>query len=98
MKENKHNNFTEYEKAINFLKNGCNCGCSNKIPEEKFAEMREAFQALSKLEQDIFLMAQLKVMDGGIISNLKRKLDLIKELFIIGIIIHYFVRKHILIC
>ena len=60
--------------------------------------MQEAFQALFKSEQDIFLMAQLKVMDGGIISNLKRKLDLIKELFIIGIIIHYFVRKHILIC
>jgi len=33
--------------------------------------MREAFQALSKLEQDIFLMAQLKVMDGGTISNSK---------------------------
>jgi hypothetical protein len=31
--------------------------------------MREAFQALSKSEQDIFLMAQLKVMDGGIISK-----------------------------
>ena len=40
---NKHNDFTEYEKAINFLKNGCNCGCSNKISKEKFAEMREAF-------------------------------------------------------
>jgi hypothetical protein len=36
-------NFTEYEKAINFLKNGCNCGCSNKISKEKFAEIREAF-------------------------------------------------------
>jgi hypothetical protein len=68
---NKHN-FTEYEKAINFLKNSCNCGCSNKIPKEKFAEMRESFQALSKSKQDIFLMAQLKVMDGGIISSSKR--------------------------
>ena len=66
---NKHNDFTEYEKAINFLQNGCNCGCSNKIPKEKFAEMREAFQALSKSEQDMFLIAQLKVIDGGIISN-----------------------------
>ena len=71
MKCNMNNNFTEYEKAINFLKNGCNCGCSNKIPKEKFAEMWEDFQALSKSEQDIFLMAQLKVMNGGIISNSK---------------------------
>ena len=72
---NKHN-FTEYEKAINFLKNGCNCSCSNKISKEKFAEMREAFQALSKSEQDIFLMAQLKAMYGGSISTsrcLKKK-------------------------
>ena len=68
---NKHN-CTEYEKAINFLKNSCNCGCSNKIPKENFAEIREAFQALSRSEQDIFLMAQLKVMDGGIISSTKR--------------------------
>jgi hypothetical protein len=83
---NKHNNFTEYEKAINFLKNGCNCGCSNKIPKEKFAEMREDFQALSKSEQDIFLMAQLKVMiDGGIIisnsKRLKRKIRSNKRTF-----------------
>ena len=45
-----NNNFTEYEKAINFLKNGCNCVCSNKIPKEKFAKMWEAIQALSKSE------------------------------------------------
>ena len=80
---NKHN-FTEYEKAINFLKNSCNCGCSNKIPKEKFAEMREAFQALSRSEQDIFLMAQLKVMDGGTISNsrrLKKKIHTNKRTF-----------------
>ena len=31
--------------------------------------MQEAFQALSKSEQDMFLIAQLKVIDGGIISN-----------------------------
>ena len=55
MKCNINNNFTEYEKAINFLKNSCNCSL-NKISKEKFAEMREAFQALFKLEQDIFLM------------------------------------------
>lgn len=53
---NEYNNFTECEKAINFLKDGCDYGCSNKIPKEKFAEMQEAFQALFKLEQDIFLM------------------------------------------
>ena len=59
---------TEYEKAIEFLKVGCGCGCSSKVPKEAFAEMREAFQAFSKSEQDIFLMAQLKAMDGGSIS------------------------------
>jgi len=72
MKENKHNNFTEYEKAINFLKNECNCGCSSKIPKEEFAELRENFQALTKPEQDIFLMAQLKSMDGGVINTSRR--------------------------
>ena len=66
------NNLSEYEKAINFLKVGCSCGCSDIIPKEEFAEMREAFQALSKSKQDIFLMAQLKVMDGGTISNSRR--------------------------
>jgi len=79
-----NNNFTEYEKAINFLKNGCNCGCSNKIPKEKFAEIREDFQALSKSEQDIFLMAQLKVIVGGITSSskhLKRKIRSNKRTF-----------------
>jgi hypothetical protein len=67
---------TEYEKAIEFLKVGCGCGCSSKVPKEVFAEMCEAFQALSKSEQDIFLMAQLKAMDGGSISascRLKKK-------------------------
>jgi len=38
------------------------------IPREKFAELREAFQALSTSEQDIFLMAQLKAMNGGEIT------------------------------
>ena len=72
MKENKHNNFTEYEKAINFLKNGCNCGCSNKIPKEEFSELRENFQALTKPKQDIFLMAQLRSMDGEAINTSQR--------------------------
>ena len=71
-----HNGSNEYEKAINFLEKGCKCGCSSRIPKEQFAELRESFQALSKVEQDIFLMAQLKAMDGGSIStsgHLKRK-------------------------
>src|SRR3954471_11042521 len=67
---------TEYEKAIEFLKIGCGCGCSSKVPKEAFAEMCEAFQALSKPKQDIFLIAQLRAMDGGSISashHLKKK-------------------------
>ena len=71
-----HNGSNEYEKAINFLEKGCKCGCSSRIPKEQFAELRESFQALSKVEQDIFLMAQLKAMDGGSISTsrcLKKK-------------------------
>ena len=48
-------------------------GCSAKVPKEAFAELQEAFQALSKPEQDIFLMAQLKAMDGGAI-NIGRRL------------------------
>ena len=46
------------KKAIHFLEIGCDCGCSKIIPRV-FAELREAFQALSRSEQDIFLMAQL---------------------------------------
>jgi hypothetical protein len=67
---------TEYKKAIEFLKVGCDCDCFSKVPMEAFAETCEAFQALSKSEQDIFLMAQLKAMDGGSISisrHLKKK-------------------------
>ena len=57
MKNNKNDGFTQYEQAINFLEKGCHCGCSAKVPKEHFAELREAFQALSKSEQDAFLMA-----------------------------------------
>jgi hypothetical protein len=39
---------TEYEKAIEFLKVGCSCNCSSKVPKEAFAEMREAFQARTR--------------------------------------------------
>ena len=60
MLNNEYSASTEYEKAIRFLEIGCNCGCSKMIPRERFAELREAFQALYKSEQDIFLMAQLK--------------------------------------
>lgn len=67
MKETyKHNNnFKEYEKALQFLEKGCKCGCSNKIPKERFAQLREQFQKLSKPEQDSFLMAQLLALDEG---------------------------------
>src|SRR5205085_10520645 len=62
-------NLTEYEKTLYFLELGCNCGCSSKVPKEAFAEMREAFQAIFKSEQDIFLMGQLKAMDGGVTNT-----------------------------
>jgi hypothetical protein len=63
----------EYQKALHFLEEGCGCGCSAKVPKKDFAELREAFQALTKTEQDIFLMAQLKSMDGGV-TNASRRL------------------------
>ena len=66
---NKYNGSNEYQKAIEFLEKGCNCSCSSRIPKEQFAELRESFQALSKSEQDIFLMAQLKAMDNGSTST-----------------------------
>ena len=59
----------EYEKALHFLEAGCGCGCSTKMPKEEFAELQEDFQALTKFEQDIFLMAQLRSMDGGATST-----------------------------
>jgi len=69
MKNNEYNGFTEYEKALEI---GCKCGCSKMIAREKFAELRESFQALSRSEQDIFLMAQLKAMNGGEITASRR--------------------------
>ncbi|KAG9293162.1 hypothetical protein G9A89_010499 [Geosiphon pyriformis] len=68
IKNNEYNGSTEYEKAICFLEMGCNCGCSKMIPRERFAELREAFQALSRSGQDILLMAQLRAMNGGEIT------------------------------
>ena len=72
MKNNKNNGPTKYEQAIHFLEKGCVCGCSAKVLKESFGELREAFQALSKPEQDSFLMAQIKAMDGGSISTSRR--------------------------
>jgi hypothetical protein len=71
-KSNKYDGSNEYEKAIDFLEKGCDCGCSSRIPKEGFAELRESFQALSKMEHDIFLMAQLKAMDGESTSTSRR--------------------------
>ena len=76
---------------------GCNCGCSKKISREEFA-VREAFQALSRSEKDIFLMAQLKAMNGGEITasrRLKKKTRINKRT---EIVIRHFVKKRILIC
>ncbi|CAG8850623.1 845_t:CDS:2, partial [Racocetra persica] len=55
------NNFkgSEYQKALQFLERGCECGCSKQLPKEKFAELRAGFQKLSKTEQDAFVMANL---------------------------------------
>ena len=65
-KSNKYNGSNEYQKTIGFLEKGW------RISKEQFAELRESFQALTKPEQDIFLMAQLKAMDGGLISTSRR--------------------------
>ena len=59
-------------KKLHFLEQGCGCSCYGKVPREAFAKLREAFQALSKTEQDIFLMAQLKSMDGGVTKTSQR--------------------------
>ncbi len=63
MKNSEYNSSTEFEKAIHFLEAGC-CGCSTKVPKESFAELHETFQALFRPKQDIFVMAQLKAIDG----------------------------------
>ena len=41
---NKYNGSNEYQKAIDFLKKGCKCGCSSRIPKEEFAELRNPFK------------------------------------------------------
>jgi len=61
-----NNNFKEeYKKAIQFLKKGCKCGCSKKVPKEKFAKRRAEFQSLPKIGQDIYVMADLNSMNEG---------------------------------
>jgi len=72
MKNYNYNGSIEYEKAMHFLETGCKCGCSKIILTEGFAKLCEAFQALSRSEQDIFLMAQLKAMNGGEITASRR--------------------------
>ena len=67
-----NNNFTEYQKAIQFLEKGCKCSCSAMLPKEKFAKQRANFQFLSKKTKEIFLMAQLLLMDEGEITTSSR--------------------------
>ena len=43
MKSNNYNGSNEYQKAIDFLKKGCDCSCSPRILKEQFAELRESF-------------------------------------------------------
>ncbi len=81
---NNYNSSNKYEKAINFLEKGCKCGCSSRIPKEKFAELRKSFQAFFKVKQNIFLIVQLKIMNGGSIStsrHLKKKTRSSKRTF-----------------
>ena len=68
------NNFSdsEYNKAIQFLEKGCKCGCSAMLPREKFAKQRASFKFLSKEIREIFLMAQLLLMDEGEITTSSR--------------------------
>jgi hypothetical protein len=67
-----NNNFSEYEKALQFLEKGCKCGCSKKVPPQKFAQLRSDFQNLSKVEQDVSVMTQLRFMEEGEITTSSR--------------------------
>ena len=67
-----NNNFSEYGKALQFLERGCSCGCFSQLPKERFAQLREQFQNLSKVEQDSFLMAQLINTNEGEITTSSR--------------------------
>ena len=63
---------TEYQKAIQFLKKGCKCGCSHKLPREKFARLRTQFKSLSKPVRDGFVMGQLLAMKRGEMTTSSR--------------------------
>ena len=65
MKNSEYNSLTKYEKAMHFFRDRLQLWLFKKDFERKFVELCEAFQALSRPEQDIFLMAQLKAMNGG---------------------------------
>jgi hypothetical protein len=60
-----NNSSDEYQKALNFLNKGCKCSCSQKLNPQQVAELRENFQALSSNKKDIFLIAQLQLMNGS---------------------------------
>lgn len=62
---NKYEIPSEYQKALTFLKIGCECGCSKQVPPEKFAKRREEFQNLSRKERDAMVMGQILIMDEG---------------------------------
>ena len=69
----------EYERLCKFIS-----GVRLWLPKKEFAELREDFQVITKPEQDIFLMAQLRSMDGGAINTsqrLKKKLRVNKRTF-----------------
>ncbi|CAG8577598.1 532_t:CDS:2 [Ambispora leptoticha] len=63
------------------------------IPREKCAELSEAFQALSKSEQDIFVMAQPEAMNGGEITASRRLKKRTRTRFITEIAIRLFAKK-----
>ena len=54
MKNSNYKSLTEYEITIRFFGIGCNYGCAKRFRERKIAELREAFQAFSRSELDIF--------------------------------------------
>ena len=45
----------EYEKALHFLEVGCGCGCSTKMPKEKFAEIARRLSSANKIRTRHFL-------------------------------------------
>ena len=54
----------EYQKGLDYLKKGCKCQCYKNIPIIEFAELRESFQDLTKNKRDIYLIAQISLMNG----------------------------------